>query len=380
MSGPRAVSFRLAVVLSLVLLALPALPSSARADDDAPDDPLAGLSYRSIGPAAGGRTTRVAGVPGDPLTWFVATASGGVWRSTDGGLSFEPVFDDTGMPSTGAVAVSPADPKLVWVGAGEANIRGNVVQGDGIYRSRDGGDTWEHVWEQPGQIGSLALHPTDPDVAFAAVLGRPFGANPERGVYRTTDGGETWERVLAKDEDTGASDVAIHPTNPRVLLAGLWQARRSPWDLVSGGSGSGLHRSEDGGDTWEEVEDAGLPGKPWGKVGVRFAPSEPSRVYALIEAEEGGLFRSDDGGGSWERVSDSRGLRQRAWYYTTLTVDPSDPDTVWFPQVGDAEDHRRRRHGAPGRRGRLGLPRRVDRPGGPVEPGGGERRRGGDLS
>ena len=336
MSGPLPARSRFArLVLSLALVVLAVSPlSAADAEGEGEADPLSGLSYRSIGPAAGGRVTRVHGVAGDALSWFVATASGGVWRSRDGGVSWEPIFDDTGMPSAGSIAVAPSDPNVIYVGAGEANIRGNVVEGDGIYRSRDGGDSWEQVWEQRGQIGTVIVHPGDPDTVYAAVLGKPFGPNAERGVYRTRDGGDTWQRVLAKDADTGASDVAMHPANPRILLAGLWQARRYPWDMTSGGPGSGLHRSKDGGDSWEEVEDAGLPAKPWGKVGVRFAPSDPNRVYALIEAEEGGLFRSDDGGGTWELVNPSRGLRQRAWYYTTLTVDPSDADTVWFPQVG----------------------------------------------
>jgi photosystem II stability/assembly factor-like uncharacterized protein len=297
------------------------------------DDPLAGLEYRSIGPAAGGRVSRVTGVPGDPLTYFAATAAGGVWKSDNGGRDWRPVFDEQPISSTGSIAVSPADPNLVWVGSGEANIRGNVAAGNGIYRSTDAGESWQHVWKQEGQIGTMDAHPTDPDVAFAAVLGHAFGPNPERGVYRTRDGGESWQQVLAVDEETGASDVSIDPSNPRVVFAGTWQARRTPWGLTSGGPGGGLWVSRDGGDDWTRLEGEGLPDGPWGKVGVRVAPSRPDRVYALIEAEEGGLFRSDDGGASWELINASRGLRQRAWYYTTLTVDPTDADTVWFHQV-----------------------------------------------
>ena len=294
---------------------------------------LAGLEYRLVGPPAGGRVSRVAGVPGDPLVAYAATASGGVWKTTDGGIRWEPVFDDQPTSSIGSVAVAPSDPNVVYVGAGEANIRGNVAQGDGIYRSTDAGKTWMHVWKQDGQIGTMVVHPTDPDVAFAAVLGHPFGPNPERGVYRTTDGGKTWERVLFKDEHTGASDVALDPANPRVVFAGLWQARRRPWELTSGGPGSGLYLSRDGGDNWTRLTGSGLPGGIWGKVGVAVAPSNPDRVWALIEAEKGGLFRSDDGGESWTRASDHHAIRQRAWYYTTLTVDPQNPDVVWFPQV-----------------------------------------------
>jgi photosystem II stability/assembly factor-like uncharacterized protein len=272
-------------------------------------------------------------VPGDPLTCYAATASGGVWKSSDGGIQWKPLFDQQPVSSIGSIAVAPSDPNVVYVGSGEANFRGNAAEGNGIYRSTDAGKTWTHVWTQRGQIGTMVVHPKDPDVAFAAVLGRPFGPNPERGVYRTTDGGETWEKVLHKDDDTGASDVALDPTNPRNVFAGFWQMRRQPWELVSGGPGGGLAVSRDGGETWTWLAGEGLPGGIWGKVGVAVAPSDPRRVYALIEAEEGGLFRSDDGGESWARASDHGALRQRAWYYTTLTVDPANPDVVWFPQV-----------------------------------------------
>ena len=343
---------RLATLALSMSLAVPALAAQT-AGATPPRDQLAGLSYRLIGPAAGGRVAEVAGVPGDPLTYYAATASGGVWRSVDGGFVWQSVFDEEPTSSTGSIAVAPSDPNVIYVGSGEANIRGNVSTGDGIYKSTDGGATWEHVWRQRGQIGALAVDPTNPDVAFAAVFGHAFGPNPERGVYRTRDGGATWQRVLFRDEDTGASDVALDPANPRVLFAGLWQARRYPWGMTSGGPGSGLFVSRDGGDTWtelgseppagpdddssaragSEIEGTGLPARPWGRVGVRVAPSAPERVYALIEADDGGLFRSDDGGSSWDLVNPSRGLRQRAWYYTSMTVDPLDPDTVWFPQV-----------------------------------------------
>ena len=275
----------------------------------------------------------MAGVPGDPLTYYAATASGGVWKSTDGGIRWKPVFDDETTSSIGSIAVAPSDPNVVYVGSGEANIRGNVGQGNGIYKSTDAGKTWRQVWAQDGQIGTLVVHPTNPDVAYAAVLGKPFGPNPERGVYRTKDGGKTWDKILYQDPDTGASDVALDPTNPRIVFAGLWQARRRPWELVSGGPGSSLHVSRDGGDTWKKLTGKGLPEGIWGKVGVAVAPSLPQRVYALVEADKGGLFRSDDGGETWSLASGHRALRQRAWYYSTLTVDPKNADVVWFPQV-----------------------------------------------
>jgi photosystem II stability/assembly factor-like uncharacterized protein len=319
--------------ITLCVLLLPVLAVAAGAPEAGADDPLKGLEYRLIGPASGGRVSRVAGVAGDPLTYYAATAAGGVWRSINGGLDWEPVFDEQPVSSIGSVAVAPSDPNVVWVGSGEANIRGNVGEGNGIYHSTDGGATWTRVWTAEGQIGTMAVHPQDPDTAFAAVLGSPFGPGSERGVLRTTDGGATWKKVLFVDEDTGASDVCFDPHNPRILYAGTWQARRHPWGLSSGGPGSGLYMSRDSGDSWKKLEGEGLPAGPWGKVGVAAAAGAPGRVYALIEADNGGLFRSDDGGASWKLVNDSRGLRQRAWYYTTLTIDPSDADTVWFPQV-----------------------------------------------
>lgn len=294
---------------------------------------LQGLKFRLVGPNAGGRVSRATGVPGDPLTYYAASASGGVWKSVDGGTRWVPVFDDQPIASIGSIAVSPSNPNVVYVGSGEANIRGNVGPGNGIYKSTDGGKTWTLVFKQEGQIGTMIVHPQNPDVAFAAVLGHAFGPNPERGVYRTRDGGKTWQKVLAKDGDTGAADVCFDPQNPNILFAGLWQARRRPWELTSGGPGSGLYTSRDGGDTWKHLEGNGLPEGILGKIGVAVAPSDSRRVYALIEAQEGGLFRSDDGGENWSRVNDHRALQQRAWYYSTLTVDPSNPDVVWFPQV-----------------------------------------------
>ena len=318
------------ITLTVFLLSI----SAVAAEDATTDkDPLHGLEYRLIGPAAGGRVSRVAGVVGDPLTAYAATAAGGVWKTVNGGTKWKPIFDKQPISSIGSIAVAPSDPNVVWVGSGEANIRGNVGEGNGIYRSTDAGETWTHVWKTEGQIGTMAVHPDDPDVAFAAVLGSPFGPGPDRGIYRTTDGGETWQQVLYKDADTGASDVCFHPANPRILFAGLWQTRRTPWGMTSGGLGSGLYLSRDSGDTWKQLEGKGLPDGIWGRVGVCVAPAEPDRVYALIEAEEGGLFRSDDGGKKWKRISDSQGLRQRAWYYTTLTIDPLNADVVWFPQV-----------------------------------------------
>jgi photosystem II stability/assembly factor-like uncharacterized protein len=307
-------------------------PDDEKERDTAPKE-LRGLKYRPIGPAAGGRVSRAAGVPGNPNIYYAATASGGVWKTLDGGVTWKSVFDDQPISSIGSLAIAASDPNTVYVGSGEANIRGNVAEGNGIYKTVDGGKNWAHVWKQRGQIGTMVVHPTNADIAFAAVLGRPFGPNPERGVYRTKDGGKSWQQVLKKDENTGASDVAKDPTNPNILFAGFWQARRYPWDLTSGGPGSSLHVSRDGGDTWKQLTKGGLPEGTWGKVGIAIAKSDPRRVYALIEAEKGGLFRSDDGGESWDNVNASKAIRQRAWYYTTLTVNPANAEEIWFPQV-----------------------------------------------
>jgi photosystem II stability/assembly factor-like uncharacterized protein len=298
---------------------------------DAPE--LKALKYRSIGPAWGGRVSRAAGVPGNPNVYYFGAAASGVWKSIDGGNTWNPIFDDQPISSIGSLAIASSDPNVIYVGAGEANIRGNVAAGNGIYKSVDGGKTWSHVWKQEGQIGTMIVHPTNADIAYAAVLGHAFGPNPERGVYRTKDGGKTWQQVLKKDQDTGASDVAFDPSNPSIVFAGLWQARRYPWGMTSGGPGSGMYVSRDGGDSWKQLTGNGLPEPIWGKVGIAVAPSDGRRVYALIEAEQGGLFRSDDGGDNWTRVSANRLLRQRAWYYTVLTVHPTNPNEVWVPQV-----------------------------------------------
>ncbi len=333
---PRRVPFLLALLFSV--------PTFAADEPKGPPE-FAAVKYRMVGPFAGGRISRACGVPGDPLTYYAAAASGGVWKSSDGGLTWKPIFDDQPTSSIGSIAVAPSDANVVYVGSGEANIRGNVSPGAGLFRSTDAGKTWKHVWKQLGQIGTVVIHPKDADTCYAAVLGHAFGPNSERGLYRTTDGGKTWKQILKKDDDTGCSDVAIDPNNPRIVFAGFWQTRRRPWEMTSGGPGSDLFVSKDGGETWESLKDLakpdpakgkkknGLPEGIWGKVGVAVAPSDSTRVYAFVEAEKGGLFRSDDGGENWSLASDDRLIRQRAWYYSTLTVHPTNADTLYAPQV-----------------------------------------------
>lgn len=333
-------SFRFLLIIALLFG--PLVTSGAQTPETKAPPEYAALKYRLVGPYAGGRVSRACGVPGDPLTYYAATASGGVWKSSDGGMNWKPIFDDQPTSSIGSIAVAASDPNVIYVGTGEANIRGNVSPGAGIFKSEDAGKTWKHVWKQVGQIGTMIVHPTNAEIAYAAVLGHAFGPNQERGLYRTTDGGRTWSRILYKNDETGCSDVAIDPNNPRVLYAGFWQTRRRPWEMTSGGPGSDLFVSHDGGDTWQSLKHPdpkvtekknGLPGGLWGKIGVAVAPSDSNRVYAIIEAEKGGLFRSDDGGVSWNLMSDDRTLRQRAWYYSTLTVHPINPDTLYAPNV-----------------------------------------------
>jgi photosystem II stability/assembly factor-like uncharacterized protein len=297
-------------------------------------DPLfKGMKYRSIGPFRGGRSLTAAGIPGDPTTYYFGATGGGVWKSTDGANTWSPIFDKDGAPSIGSIAVAASDPNVVYVGTGEACIRGNISQGDGVWKSVDAGKSWKSVGLKDSRaIGKVIVNPRNPDIVFVAALGHPFGPNKERGIFRTTDGGKTWDKVLYKDENTGAIDVAFDPQNPNILFASLWEARRTPWSLSSGGPGSGIYRSTDAGTTWKRLEEHGLPKGPYGRIGLAVADSE--RVYAIVEAKEGGgFYRSDDGGDSWDLVNGSHSLLQRAWYYMHVIADPQDPNTVYVADV-----------------------------------------------
>jgi photosystem II stability/assembly factor-like uncharacterized protein len=297
-------------------------------------DPLfRGMKYRSIGPYRGGRSLTAAGIPGDPMTYYFGATGGGVWKSTDGANTWSPVFDKDGAPGIGSIAVAVSDPNVVYVGTGEACIRGNITQGDGVWKSVDAGKSWKNVGLKDSRaIGKVIVNPRNADIAFVAALGHPFGPNTERGVFRTLDGGKTWDKVLYKDENTGAIDVAFDPQNPNILFASLWQTRRFPWTLSSGGAGSGVYRSSDAGATWKKVEEHGLPKGPYGRIGIAVAANS-DRVYALIEAKEGGLYRSDDGGDSWDLVNGSHGLFQRPWYYMHVIADPQDANLVYVADV-----------------------------------------------
>jgi len=329
---------RSSLVLLLSATALPVLaaPPAGKTEPKVPsfESRMEGLRFRSIGPFRGGRVTAVAGVRGQRNVHYFGGTGGGVWKTTDGGASWEAVSDrDFRTGSVGAVAVAESDPNVVWAGMGEAPIRGNVSHGDGVWRSTDAGRSWKHLGlAATQQISALRVHPKDPDTAWVAAQGKVWGPSEERGVYRTRDGGKTWTRVLFVDAATGASDLALDPSNPRVLYAGLWQVVRRPWELVSGGPGSGLYRSDDGGDTWRKLA-KGLPEGTWGKVGVAASGVRPGRVWALVEAEKGGLFRSDDWGESFTKVNEENDLRQRAWYYTGVYADPGSADTVWVTNV-----------------------------------------------
>ncbi|MEM8929650.1 MAG: glycosyl hydrolase [Acidobacteriota bacterium] len=327
--------FRRSVPIFLALLVglVGTLPAEVTDPADEPRfDPalFESLHWRNIGPFRGGRSTAVAGVVQDPRTFFMGTVGGGLWRTTDAGTSWHNVSDGhfaTG--SVGAVAVAPSDPNVVWVGMGESCARGVMTtHGDGVYRSTDGGTTWTHLGlAESRHIAEIEIHPDDPDVAWVAVQGHLWGPNDERGVFKTTDGGATWTKTLFVDDTTGAADLSLDPSNPRVLYAAMWQHRRYPWTIESGGPGSGIYQSTDGGETWEERTE-GLP-ETMGKIGVAVSPADGRRVWAIVEAEKGGLYRSDDAGKTWTLVNDERRIQTRSWYYMHVFAHPMDRHVVW---------------------------------------------------
>ncbi len=294
--------------------------------------------WRLIGPYRGGRALTATGVKGDPLSYYMGAAGGGVWKTTNGGTTWENKSDkDFNVGTIGAVAVSLSDPNVIYVGTGEAPIRGvTTSHGDGVYKSTDGGDNWTHIGlEKAGQISKVRIHPTNPDIAYVAVQGNIWGPTEERGIYRTTDGGKTWDHVLKVGDRTGGGDLAMDPTNPRILYAAMWQHGRSPWYITSGGTKGGIFKTTDGGDTWEKLE-GGLPINI-GKIGVDVSASNPKRIYAVVEGDmytdEGGIYRSEDSGKTWKNINSNRLTYTRAWYFTHIKADPVDPDTVYVMNV-----------------------------------------------
>jgi photosystem II stability/assembly factor-like uncharacterized protein len=350
----RLLAQKLAPVVSLLVvgLLLPCgLPHTARARQTAAQTlqgqpargaterkPFGPLAYRQIGPFRGGRSGTVAGVASQPMVYYFGSTGGGVWKTTDGGVTWEPLGDQTFKTgSVGAVAVSESDPNVVYVGMGEETLRGNVSHGDGMYKSTDAGKTWKKLpgLDDTRHIARVRVHPRNPDLVYVAAIGHAFGPNEQRGVFRSKDGGKTWEKILYRSPQAGAIDLALDPTNASVLYAALWQMVRKPWTFESGGPASGLFKSTDGGDTWQEItRNPGLPRGLVGKIGVTVSAANSERVWALVEAEDGGVFRSDNGGGTWTKVNESRDLRQRAWYYTRIYADPQNAERVYVLNTG----------------------------------------------
>lgn len=334
MSRETLVRPTLALLIFAVLLSIGGV---VRADVDPEAFPVGirALEWREIGPYRGGRSAAVAGIPDDRDTYYFGATGGGVWKTRNGGGSWSNVSDGYFGGSIGAVAVSEWDPNVIYVGTGEKTVRGNVSPGDGMWKSVDAGDSWTRAGLEDSQhISRVRIHPRNPDVAYAAVMGHLFGPNEQRGVYRTVDGGKRWEQVLFVSDEVGAVDLLMDPTNPRILYASFWRVKRTPYSLESGGPGSGLYKSVDGGDSWELLSDnEGMPTGTLGIIGVTVSPTNNQNVYAIVEAEDGGVFRSRDGGRSWTRTSEDRNLRQRAWYYSRIYADPADEESVYVLNV-----------------------------------------------
>jgi photosystem II stability/assembly factor-like uncharacterized protein len=309
----------------LALLAIPLMSQTVQ-------EAIKQLEWRAIGPAnMGGRVTDIDGIPGDPSTFYVSGADGGVFKTTNGGVTFEELFTDQRVYSVGALTVAPSDKNVVWLGSGEGDPRNSVGYGDGVYRSIDGGQSWEHLGlKETERIKRIVVHPDDPDVACVCALGREWGPNEERGVFRTTDGGKSWKKVLYINEDTGCSDLDMDLSNPRILYAGMWTFRRKPWRFDDGGKETAVYRSKDGGDTWEKIM-KGLPEVDMARPGIQVAQSRPNTVYLITEFEGqvGSLFRSDDRGNTWNMVNDDPNINFRPFYYSDIRVDPNDHRTLY---------------------------------------------------
>ena len=294
------------------------------------------LKWRHVGPFRAGRVNAVTGAIGQPNTFYFGSVGGGVWKTLNAGRTWSPIFDSTGVASIGAIAVAPSNPDVIYVGTGEADMRDSIAFGDGVYRSGDAGKTWRRVGlESTRQIGRIIVHPRDPNLVYVAALGHVYGPHPDRGVYRSKDGGTTWQKILYKDENVGAIDLAFDTQNPQIVYAALWAVRRPPWFIYApaNGPGSGLYKSTDGGTTWNQLTN-GLPTDGLGRMGIAVAPSNPRRIYVIADAKEGGLFRSDDAGATFTKTSGDQRIWQRGWYFTKVAVDPRNADVVYVPNTG----------------------------------------------
>ena len=327
MSGLKRVACGCVVLL---ILAFSGLSNSLLRAQTLDENALKAMKWRQVGPFRGGRALAITGVAGDPATFYFGAVAGGVWKTTNGGLTWTPMTDKTGIMSVGAIAAAPSDPNVIYVGTGESCIRGNISYGDGMYKSVDGGKTWTHIGLEDSQhIAKILVHPSNPDIVYVAALGHAYGENEMRGVFRSSDGGKTWQKILYKDNKTGAIDLVFDPSNPHVLFAALWEAHRTPWTMVSGGPGSGLYKSSDDGVTWKRLEGHGLPSGVLGRIGVAVSGADGTRVYAIIEAEKGGIYGSEDAGETWHLINPDHRFTQRAWYFHHIFADPKNVDTIY---------------------------------------------------
>jgi photosystem II stability/assembly factor-like uncharacterized protein len=323
------------IFLFCLLTVASATAQAVRPEVAVPPQTYDGLKWRLIGPFRGGRVVAVTGVPGDPTTFYFGAVDGGIWQTSDAGVVWRPIFDGQHIASIGAVAVAPSNPKTIYAGTGESDIRSDLSSGDGVYKSVDGGQTWTNVGLRDSrQISRIVVDPQNADIVYVAVLGHAYGANAERGVYKTTDGGAHWNKVLDQGPEIGAADLAIASENPKILFAPMWHAHRPPWSVYGplGGSGSGLFRSVDGGQSWSRLSGTGLPDGDWGRAGVAVS-ANGKRVYAVIDAKKAGLYRSDDGGDAWSLVNSDSRLTSRSWYFANITIDPQNPDVIYIPNV-----------------------------------------------